>query len=76
MIAALIEILVAVLAVWSVWWFVRGLLRPRTPAEPADDPLSFVPAPRRSGPRGRAGAVAVNEPEDDDPADCFPPRSM
>ena len=73
---AFLQILIAVLAAWSVWWLIRKLLRPRAPAEPADDPLALIPAPRKYGPKGRAGAVAVEEPEDDGPADCFPPRSL
>src|SRR6266567_1739070 len=65
MIAAFIQILIVVLAAGSVWWLIRKLLRPRAPAEPADDPLALVPAPQKRGPRGRAAAVAVEEPEDD-----------
>ena len=74
--ATFLQLVIAVLAAWSVWWFVRRLLRPQAPAEPADDPFAVVPAPRKRGPKGRAAAVAVVEPEDDDPADCFPPRSL
>jgi hypothetical protein len=74
--AAFLQILIAALAAWSAWWLIRRLTRLRAPAEPADDPMALVPASRKSGPRGKAGAVAVEEPSDDDPADCFPPRSI
>ena len=73
---AFFQILIAALAVWSVWWLIQKLLRPRAPAEPADDPMALVPASRKRGPKGRAGAVAVEEPGDDGPADCFPPRRL
>jgi hypothetical protein len=74
--ATFLQLVIAVLAAWSVWWLVRRLLRPRAPAEPADDPFAVVSAPRKRGPKGRSAAVALAEPEDDDPADCFPPRSL
>lgn len=73
---AFLQILIAAFAVWSIWWLIRKLLRSRAPAEPADDPMALVPASRRRGPKGRAGAVAVEEPKDDGPADCLPPRSL
>ncbi len=73
---AFFQIMIAALAVWSVWWLIRKLLRPRAPAEPADDPLVPVPASCKHGPKGRAGAVALQELEDDGPADCFPPRLL
>jgi len=60
-----VAVLVALSALWFVWRFVRALFRPRQPAEPVDDPLASVPAPRRRSPKGRSGAVAVEEPEDD-----------
>jgi hypothetical protein len=74
----LLQILVAIVAAWSVWWLIRKMLRPRAPAEPADDPLANVSAPLRRGPKGLAGAVAVEEPEpdDDDCHDAYPPRSL
>ncbi len=76
--AAFLQILIAVLAAWSAWWLIRKLLRPRSPAEPepVDDTLALVPASRKHGPKGQAGAVALEEPDDDDPVDCFPPRSL
>jgi len=41
------------------------------PANPSEDPLSYVPSPLRKGPPGRSGAVALVEPEDDNPPDAF-----
>jgi hypothetical protein len=66
-----------VLAILSLaWWFLRRLLRPKAPAEPAEDPFSFVPVPRGMAPKGRSGAVALEEPEEDKPDDAFPPREI
>jgi len=84
-----LEILSAVLAIWIVWWLVRRMLqrgapaefrkmlRLGTPADPVDDPFASVPAPRRRGPKDKAGAVALEEPDDDDgEVDSSPPRSL
>jgi hypothetical protein len=72
-----LEILSAVLVTWLVWWLVRRMLQPGAPAEPVDDPFASVPAPRRRGPKDRAGAVALEEPDDDEGnADPFPPRGL
>jgi hypothetical protein len=70
---AFLQIFIALLAIASVWWLIRKMRRPQTPAEPADDPLADVPVPERRGPKGLAGAVAAQEPDDDEPADAFPP---
>jgi hypothetical protein len=67
-----LEILSAVLAIGVVWWLIRRLLRPAAPAEPVDDPFALVPAPRKRGPKGRSGAVALEEPEEETDA-TFPP---
>ena len=72
----LLEILIAVFAVWFTWWSIRRMFRPHAPAEPAEDPFASVGAPVRRGPKGRAGAVAVDEPEDDDSADYVPPPTL
>jgi len=73
-----LPVLIALGALWLVWRFVARLFQPGQPAEPAetepiDDPHARVPAPRRNSPRGRSGAVAVEEPEDDSYLG-FPPR--
>ncbi len=68
---------VTVLAAFCLaWWLLRILLRSKAPADPADDPFSFVPAVPGMGPKGKSGAVALEEPEEDNPADAFPPREL
>jgi hypothetical protein len=73
---AFLEVLTVIAALCLVWWLSCRLLRPKAPADPADDPFSFVPAPRGMGPKGKSGAVALEEPEEDNPADAFPPREL
>jgi len=70
------EILIVVIAVWFVWRSVRPLFQPHQPVDPVDDPFAFVPAPRKDSPKGKSGAVALEEPEDDDSVDGFPPRTL
>jgi hypothetical protein len=71
-----IEILIAILAATLAWWLIGRMLRPRAPAEPSDDPLSPVGAPVRRGPKGRAGAVALEEPDEDVDSGSASPRSL
>jgi hypothetical protein len=75
-----LEVLTVVLALVLVLcfplWLLRKILRPKAPADPAEDPFSFVPVKRGMGPKGRSGAVALEEPEEDNPADAFPPREL
>ena len=73
---AFLEVLTVMAAVCLAWWLWRTLLRPKAPADPAEDPFSLVPAPRGMGPKGKSGAVALEEPEEDNPADAFPPRQF
>lgn len=73
---AFLEVLTVFAVLCLIWWLVRGLLRPKAPADPAEDPSSFVPAHRGMGPKGKSGAVALEEPEEDNPADAFPPREL
>jgi hypothetical protein len=73
---AFLEVLTVLATLGLAWWLFRRLLRPKAPADPAEDPFSFVPAPRGMRPKGRAGAVALEEPEEDNPADAFPPREL
>jgi hypothetical protein len=73
---AFLEVLTVLATLCLAWWFVRKLLRPKAPADPAEEPFSFVTAPRGMRPKGRAGAVALEEPEEDNPADAFPPREL
>jgi hypothetical protein len=72
--STLLAVLIALGAMWFVWRFAMALFRPRQPAEPDD--RAPVTEPRRGPPKGRAGAVALEEPDDDGPADCFPPRTI
>ena len=76
--SAFFALLIIMAAAGLVWWFVSSLFHPRQLAEPVDDPFSLVPAPRKRGPRERSGAVALEEPDndDDDLEDAFPPRSQ
>jgi hypothetical protein len=74
--STLFEILIVVIAVWFVWRSVRSLFQPHQPVDPVDDPFAFVPAPRKDSPKGKSGAVALEEPEDDDSVDGFPPRTL
>ena len=73
---AFLEVLTVLAAICLTWWVLRRLIRPKAPADPAEDPFSFVPAPRGRGPRGKSGAVALEEPEEDNSADAFPPREL
>lgn len=70
------QILIGALAAGIVWWMMRKMLRPRAPAEPAEDPLAEVAAPLKRNPKGRSGAVAIAEPDDGEYPDAFPPRTM
>ena len=70
------EVFIVLFAAWLIWWLFRKIVRPNTAAEPADEPFAEVPARLKRGPKGLAGAVALEEPRDDDSAEAFPPRSM
>lgn len=71
-----LEALTALAILGLALWFLGRLLRPKAPAEPAEDPFSSVPVPRGMRPKGRLGAVALEEPGEDDTADAFPPREL
>jgi hypothetical protein len=74
--SAFLEVLTALAPVCLAWWLLRGFLRPQAPADPAEDPFWFVPVPRGMGPKAKSGAVALEEPEEDAPADAYPPREL
>jgi hypothetical protein len=57
----------------SVLAFVRRLLGDKPPQSPGD-PYADRMAPVRRGPRGRSGATAVAEPEEDS-FRAFPPHA-
>lgn len=76
----LLRLLFALAALGLLWGPLRRrIFRPSEPSsqptESVDDPFAPVGATRKRTPRGLAGAVALEEPDDDAPADCFPPRA-
>ena len=73
---AFFQIVIGTLAALCVYLLIRKMLQPRAPAEPAEEPFAGVRGPVRRGPKGLAGAVALDEPDDHNPADGFPPRSL
>ncbi len=71
-----LEVLTVLLALCLAGWLLHRLLRPKARADAAEDPFSLVSVPREMRPKGRSGAVALEEPEEDNPADAFPPREL
>jgi hypothetical protein len=74
------EIFITILVVLFTSWSIRRMLRLRACAEMADepfaeDPFADVSAPLKPNPKGRTGAIAMEEP-DDDISDAFPPRML
>jgi hypothetical protein len=74
------HIFIVVMVVLFTWWSIRRMLQLRAydkaAEEPfAEDPFADVPAPLKPNPKGRAGAVAMEEPNDDI-TDAFPPRML
>jgi len=69
-------LIIAAVLLWLVFRFVRSKFHPREPAEAVgdQDPFAGVRSPKRRGPRGRAGAVALAEPDESDEDQSFPPR--
>lgn len=75
--SAVLGVLISLVAILMVWRFVASMFQSGQQAEPIDaesidDPYSRVPAFRKNPPRGRSGAMALAEPDDDPPADCLP----
>lgn len=64
----ILEVGAVIFVIWLVWRFVQAVMRFRggSPREPIDDDSLGVRAPRKRGPHGRAGAVALAQPDDDD----------
>jgi hypothetical protein len=78
--ASFVQLLLMLVAALSAWWLIRRMLRPQTTAEPADDladdDFAETSAPLRRNPKGRSGAIAIEEPEEDDRPDLFPARAL
>ena len=79
--SVLLPLLFAFAALGLLWRLLHSFFRPSQPSpsqptESVDDPFAPVPATRKGGPKGLSGAVALEEPDDEDPADGFPPRSV
>jgi hypothetical protein len=68
----LLAVLIVVAVLWLVWRFIKNLWIPQQPAGPID-PDSRVPVTPRRGPKERGGAVALEEPDEED-FESFPPR--
>jgi hypothetical protein len=75
-VTAFLEVPTAIAALCFACWLLRRLLRHKAPADLAEDPFSFVPVPHGMGPKGRSGAVALEDHEEDNPSDAFPPREL
>jgi len=78
--ASFVQLLLMFAAALSAWWLIRRMLRPQAPAEPADeladDDFAETSAPLRRNPKGRSGAITIEEPEEEDRPDLFPPRAL
>jgi len=70
------EMLIIVVATWFVLQLVSDLFQPRPPVEPVDDPDAPVLAPRKDPPNRMSGSVALEEPDDDDSVEGYPPRTL
>ena len=75
------QVAIGIVALWLVLRFVLSLVSPREPSESiddplVDDPLAGVPAPKRRGPQSRSGAVALEEPDEENENRSFPPRNL
>ena len=73
---AFLQLLIVALVIWAAWALIRKMLRPGAPAEPSEEPFADVSAPLKRNPKGRAGAVAVAEPEEGEDPETFPPRTL
>jgi hypothetical protein len=76
-----IKILTAVLVVCFTWWSIRRMFKLRAYDEAHDepfyeDPFADVRAPLKPNPKAPAAAIAMQEPDDDDITDAFPPRML
>jgi hypothetical protein len=74
------QILIAIMVVLFTGWSIRRMLRLRAYDEVAEepfaaDPFADISVPLKPSPKGRAGAIALEEP-DDDITDAFPPRTL
>ncbi len=67
--STVITVFILAVIVAFVMWFVWGITHPREPAEPRDN--ADVPATIGRGPRSNAGAVALDEPEENEGPDSI-----
>ena len=61
----LLELVVALLAIIFIWRYVAGFMR-KPKAGPAGDPEALVGAGLKHPPNSRSGAIALDEPDDED----------
>jgi hypothetical protein len=76
-----LEVFLMAAVVASGGWMIRRMRRRETPVEEASagqsgDPFARVSVPRKNSPKGRTGAVAVAEPDEENYPDLFPPRTF
>lgn len=61
------EVVIILLAAWFIWSPIWKMSVP----ERLHEPFAEVPAPIKRGPKGLTGAVALEEPRDDDSSNAF-----
>lgn len=67
----LLPLVIGAAVLWIVFRFVRNQFRHQDIPEAVEgstpaDPFARVPSPKKNAPRSRAGAVALEEPEEDE----------
>jgi hypothetical protein len=75
------QISIVVLVVFFTSWSIRSMVQLRAVDEAADEPFAENPfaevaAPLKSNPKERTGAIAMQEPDDNDITDAFPPSKL
>ena len=71
-------LLIGAVVLWFFFRFLRSQFQMQRPTdavgESPGDPFTDVRSPRKNAPGGRAGAVALVEPDEEGPDYTFPPR--